>query len=651
VTLRLSGLSKAFGSRTLFSGVALELRAGDRVALVGPNGVGKTTLLRLAAGLEAPDAGERALARGARVALLRQEIDPARAGSVRDEAATAFAHLDALERELRELEARIAAHEDGVPAALAERYDELHARLAHGGAFSREARVAQVLEGLGFDGAARERPLASFSGGWLMRVELAKLLLQDPELLLLDEPTNHLDLPSLEWFDETLAAFRGGVLMVSHDRAFLRRHAARVAELENGRLTLYPGGWDFHLAERERRREQVEAQKRSQDRKLAETERFIERFRYKASKARQVQSRVKALGKIERIAAPEAGPRRMRLQIPEPARAGAVPLELLGVHKAYGAQAVYRGVDLQIRRADKVALVGPNGAGKSTLLRILAGVLPIDAGERRVGHRVEVAFYAQHQLEALDPRGTVLAELERGAALQDQPRLRSHLGAFLFPGDDVEKKVSVLSGGEKARLALAKLLLRPSNVLVLDEPTNHLDVAACEVLEDALAGYRGTLVVISHDRAFLNAIATRVVEVRAGVLRDFPGNYDAYLQRLHTEPGGDGASPQGGRSPARSEATRGLAPREPSEARDRLRAERKAAERARRELARLEAEIAAREAELEALSFRLADPAVWQDAEQARRLTADREALQAALGALYPEWERLALAPERPSSD
>jgi ATP-binding cassette subfamily F protein 3 len=643
--LRLTGIARAFGARTLFSGVELEVRAGDRVALVGPNGVGKTTLLRIAAGLDAPDAGERACGRGARIALLRQEIDPARGGNVREEAATAFAHLDALERELRELEAEIARQAGHVPAALAERYDALHGALLRDGAFSRESRVAQVLEGLGFDAAARERPLASFSGGWLMRVELAKLLLQDPDVLLLDEPTNHLDLPSLEWFDETLAAYRGGVLLVSHDRAFLRRHATRVAELEHGRLTAYPGGWDFYLAERERRREQLEAQKRTQDRKLAETERFIERFRYKASKARQVQSRVKALAKLEHIALSEGGPRRMRLHVPEPARAGAVPLELVGVHKAYGAQVVYRGIDLQLRRGDKLALVGPNGAGKSTLLRVLAGVLPFEAGERRVGHRVEVAFYAQHQLEALDPERTVLGELERAAALEDQPRLRSHLGAFLFSGDDVEKKVSVLSGGEKARLALAKLLLRPANVLVLDEPTNHLDVNACEVLEHALAAYAGTLVLISHDRAFLNAIATRVVEVRAGVLREFPGNYDDYLARIHAAPGADAAAPRAGRGPARSEA-------KPSEeARSRLRAERKAAERARRQLERLEAEIASREAELEALSFRLADPAVWGDPEQARRLGADRDALRLALDGLYPEWERLALGAERLRSD
>jgi ATP-binding cassette subfamily F protein 3 len=641
MTLRLAGISRTFGGRTLFAGVDLEVRAGDRIALVGANGVGKTTLLRIAAGVEPPDAGERGCSRGERVALLRQEIDPARPGTVQAEAASAFAHLDALEAELRQVEAEMAQDREHVPAALAERYDRLHAHLLREDGFSREAQVERVLEGLGFDAEARARPLASFSGGWLMRVELAKLLLQDPDVLLLDEPTNHLDLPSLEWFDETLAAFRGGVVLVSHDRAFLRRHAARVAELAGGRLTVFAGGWDFYVSERERRREQAEASLRAQDRKVAETERFIERFRYKASKARQVQSRVKALEKLERVEAPSAPSRRMRLALPEPARAGAVPLELSGVHKAYGEQVVYRGVDLQIRRGEKLALVGPNGAGKSTLLRILAGVLPFERGERRVGHQVQVAFFAQHQLDALDPRASVLEELERGAALEDQPRLRSHLGAFLFPGDDVQKKVSVLSGGEKARLALAKLLLRPSNVLVLDEPTNHLDVSACEVLESALVAYTGTLVLISHDRAFLNAVATRVVEVRHGVLREFPGNYDDYLRRAS---GAEGSG-AGGRPVERDPARVALADQE----RERARAARREAERARRRFAALEAEIAEREGALEALTFRLADPELWRDAEQARRLSADRDALRATLDGLYPEWERLAVLLE-PSS-
>jgi ATP-binding cassette subfamily F protein 3 len=650
VTLRLAQISRAFGGRTLFDGVDLELRGGDRVALVGANGVGKTTLLRIAAGLEPPDAGDRSVSRGTRVGLLRQEIDPDRPGTVREEAASAFAHLDALEAELRQLEEEIAKAGTHVEATLAERYDALQARLVQDDAYTRDARVERVLEGLGFDAEARERPLRGFSGGWLMRVELAKLLLMQPEVLLLDEPTNHLDLPSLEWFDETLAGFAGAVLIVSHDRAFLRRHAKRVADLAGGKLTVYAGGWDYYGEERERRREQLEAARRNQSRKVAETERFIERFRYKESKARQVQSRVKALAKLERVEAAESGPRRLRLKLPEPDRAGAVPLELIDVHKAYGDAVIYRGVDLQIRRGEKVALVGPNGAGKSTLLRILSGVLPFEAGERRLGHNVQVAFYAQHQLEALSPANTVLEELESEANLEDHPRLRGHLGAFLFSGDDVAKKVSVLSGGEKARLALAKLLLRPSNVLVLDEPTNHLDVLACEVLEEVLASYRGTLIVISHDRDFLNAIATRVIEVRSGQLRNFPGNYDDYLQKTQAP---IPSKPEAGKSPApgsaRSEPTRGLASRAASEVPDR-RAARKAADRARRRLQRLEHEIAEREAELEALSFRLADPAVWEDREQGQHLTADREALQAKLSELYPEWERLALEAEREPS-
>ena len=642
MTLRLAGISRAFGGRTLFEGVDLELRAGDRIALVGANGVGKTTLLRIAAGLEPPDSGERGCSRGERVVLLRQEIDPARPGTVQAEAASAFAHLDALEAELREVEAEMAREREHVPAALAERYDRLHAHLLREDGFSREAQVDRVLEGLGFDAAARARPLASFSGGWLMRVELAKLLLQDPDFLLLDEPTNHLDLPSLEWFDETLAAFRGGVVLVSHDRAFLRRHALRVAELAGGgsRCSRAAGTSTSKSASAgaSRRRPQRSAQ----DRKIAETERFIERFRAKASKARQVQSRVKALEKLERVEGPAASARRMRLAIPEPARAGAVPLELVGVHKAYGEQVVYRGVDLQIRRGEKVALVGPNGAGKSTLLRILAGVLPFERGERRVGHQVQVAFYAQHQLDALDPRASVLGELERDAALEDHPRLRSHLGAFLFPGDDVQKKVSVLSGGEKARLALAKLLLRPSNVLVLDEPTNHLDVSACEVLESALVDYTGTLVVISHDRAFLNAVATRVIEVKGGALREFLGNYEDYLRRV------SGAVEGSAKGPDLPQDKSSEAARAASEAK---RQERRAAEKSRRRFSALETEIAERESALEALTLRLSDPDLWRDSEQARRLSADRDALRATLDGLYPEWERLAVLLEPAASE
>ncbi|MDX1650755.1 MAG: ABC-F family ATP-binding cassette domain-containing protein, partial [Myxococcota bacterium] len=495
---------------------------------------GKSTLLRIAAGEETPDAGSRQTPRGVRAGLLRQEVDPRGDARVRDEARSALAHLEEAHAELRHLEARMAA-EGRVDDALAARWDALHTRFALEGGFEREARVERVLAGLGFSEEARARPLRTLSGGWRVRVELAKLLLAEPEILLLDEPTNHLDLPSLEWFDETLAAFPGGVILVSHDRAFLRRHATRVAELAGGRFTLTEGGYDAWVAERAQRREELLARKRSQDRQIAETERFVARFRAKASKARQVQSRIKMLDKMERVEVPDDTTPRLRLRIPDPPRAGAVPVALSGIHKRYGDTVVYEGVDLALRRGERLALVGPNGAGKSTLLRILAGVLPFDAGRRELGHQAEVAFYAQHQLETLDASRTVLEELAAVARTEDVPRLRGHLGAFLFSGDDVEKKVGVLSGGEKARLALARMLLRPVNVLVMDEPTNHLDVDACVVLEQALRAYGGTLVFISHDRDFLDALATRVVEVRGGRLREFLGNYSDYRRKLAAE--------------------------------------------------------------------------------------------------------------------
>lgn len=653
--LRLDGLAKHFGERTLFTGVSLDVRAGDRIGLVGANGAGKTTLLRIAAGLELPDAGAVVVPRTVRLGMLRQEIDPGRDTSVRAEVASVLVRLDALERELRALESAMTAHAGEVAEELAARYDRARHAFELGGGFEREARVERVLAGLGFEPDDRNRPLRSFSGGWLMRVELAKLLLSEPDVLLLDEPTNHLDLPSIQWFEDTLASFRGGVVVISHDRTFLRRHATRLLELELGRATLYECGYDRYLVERAERRAQLEARKQAQDREIADTERFIERFRYKASKARQVQSRVKALEKIERIALEPTGRKQVRLRIPPPERAGEVPLALESVHKAYGDTLVYNGIDLRVRRADRVALVGPNGAGKSTLLRLLAGVLPPDRGTRVVGHNVRVGFFAQHQQESLAPERTVLEELAAGACSDDMPRLRSHLGAFLFSGADVEKRVAVLSGGEKARLALAKMLLRPVNVLVLDEPTNHLDVDACEVLEEALRAYQGTVIVISHDRAFLNAVATRVVEVRAGVLREIPGNYDDYLRSLAAAaPAGPGAirghgvphpahdldDGRPGRVPDGGGAGPGPAARRLG--RDEERERRKARDRTAKKLAALEAEILVREGALEQLAWRLGDPEVYKDGEQVRTIEAERADSKREIETRYREWERLA---------
>jgi len=680
VLLRAEALARQIGERCLFAGVAFELRPRDRLGLVGPNGAGKTTLLRLLGGEEAPDAGRVLAPRRVRIGRLGQEVDPTLSHSVREEAARALAHLDALDREARELEARMAAGSGEPARALVERYDALRARFDAADGFRREARVERVLAGLGFGTEERGRPVRSFSGGWLMRIQLAKLLLAEPDVLLLDEPTNHLDLPAIEWLEGFLDAYRGAVVAVSHDRTFLTRHTTRIAELEHGVLTVYEGNWEAYLEQRAARREQAEARRRSEERRRAELERFVDRFRYKASKARQAQSRIKMIARMERDAteAPRANARRMHLRIPPPVRAGDIVLALEGVAQGYGETRVYEDLDLLLRRGDRVALVGPNGAGKSTLLRIAAGTVPIERGMRRLGHQVTQTFYAQHQLESLDPDGSVLGELERIAAIDDVPRLRGHLGAFLFSGDDVQKKVAVLSGGEKARLALARLLLRPANFLVLDEPTNHLDLAACEVLEDALRGYEGTLLFVSHDRAFVNAVATRVLEVRAGRLRDFTGNYDAYLKQSSATngPAASGAIRSGGVSPQaaaggaqraegeRSSSGRAAAQQGPSAQRgeaERSQSGRAAAQqgsntqraagersqkiarhRIERGLARVEQSILERESALEAIGWRMAEPSVHRDGERMRALEAERSALRAEVEALYKEWEGLA---------
>ncbi len=636
--LRLEEVSRSVGTRLLFRDVDLTLNRGDRVGLVGPNGVGKTTLLRIAAGIDPPDSGRRVVPRDVRIAMLSQEIDPGRTVSVREEVSSALSHLTDLEDEMRKLEAEmegLGRQGRDVPADVAEHYDRARVAFEFGGGFEREARVERVLAGLGFHGDNPGRPLNTFSGGWLMRVELAKLLLSAPDVLLLDEPTNHLDLPSIEWFEETLCEFGGAVIMISHDRAFLRRHVDRVAELEAARFTLYTGNYDRYLELKVERSEQLESQKRNQDRQIAEQERFIERFRSKASKARQVQSRIKALKKLQRIELPPRSGARIRLKLPPPDRAGESIVRLKDVHKSYGEKQVYEGIDFFVRRGDRIALAGPNGAGKSTLLRIAAGNLDFDAGTREFGHNVKVAFYAQHQLDGLNASNTVLEELATAATTNDVPRLRGHLGAFLFSGDDVKKQVQVLSGGEKARLALAKLLLRPVNFLVLDEPTNHLDVMACEVLEDALRGYPGALLFISHDREFINALATRVVEVVDGRLTEYLGNYDDYRRRV------DSSQPTGMSLPEAVPAVP-TTKQERVAARAQARDQTRRLERVRKRLSNLELEIAATEEELEQLGWRLGDPEVYRDGERVRALEAERDTLRGRVEASYRDWEAAA---------
>jgi len=525
------------------------------------------------------------------------------------------------------------------------RYGDLQHRFDALGGYRLETEANAILSGLGFRPSDFTRPLSEFSGGWRMRAMLARLLLQRPSLLLLDEPTNHLDIESLEWLEAFLADYEGTVVLVSHDRYFLNRMVTSIAELAPSGLTVYPGDYDDYLEQREARRELIEAQARNQAKRIAEIERFIERFRYKASKARQVQSRVKMLGRIDRIEV-ERDARVIRFAFPQPPRTGRRVATLEGIHKAYGDNVVYAGIDFEVERGARVALVGPNGAGKSTLLKMLAGALPFDRGERTLGAHVAVHYYAQHQLDALTPSLTVLEELERAAPELGQTRLRTILGTFLLSGDAVEKKIAVLSGGEKARVALAKMLVRPAALLCMDEPTNHLDLASREVLEGALATFPGTIVFISHDRYFINRIATGIVEIAHGTLVTYLGSYDDYLDvkaraaaevNVVPKPGPPATSP----SPARREPA-SRAPRPESSKRTGQVA--KDVRDLRRRLGDVERQIHELEARLAEIGERLGDPAFYADGDRVRAVAAERKSAEERVTWLMREWEQLSTA-------
>jgi ATP-binding cassette subfamily F protein 3 len=682
--IQIEAAGKSFGGQTIFRELTWHITRGQRIGLVGPNGAGKTTLCRILLAEMEVDSGEVRRAKSTTIGYLPQEIAPAGDGTVLAHLLAGFPDIQRLELTLESLAAEMAEAENGGSAELLQRYGDLQHQFEAMGGYHLEARAKAILSGLGFAPGDIHADLARLSGGWRMRVSLGRLLLQSPDLLLLDEPTNHLDLESLQWLEEFLGAYEGTVVIISHDRYFLNRVVDRIAELELGRLTVFAGDYDDYQSQKVLRQEQLEAAQRSQAEQIEKMERFIRKFRYKATKARQVQSRIKQLDKIERVEMVRA-PKRIHFRFPQPGRSGTVVSELRRVHKAYGENVVYRGVDFRLLRGDRVALVGPNGAGKSTLLKIVAGVLPFEKGERILGHNASVHYYAQHQLDALNPRNAVLEELASVAGMEMQPRLRGILGAFLFSGDDVDKPVAVLSGGEKSRLALAKMLLRPANLLCLDEPTNHLDVTAREILEEALDQFDGTMLFISHDRYFINRIATKVVEVQDGRLREYAGDYDYYLEKREEEqqaaasrqqpastsrepraaspaPGKQqaGAAGQGRRggtaeqaqrgkgAGARGEPGKGEAPK--ARTRETKRIEAEARQRKSREVAPLrarlketEAEIARIEARVRALTDQMADPDLYRDGERAREVARERKELETEVGSLYGKWEELSL--------
>ena len=525
--LTLSGISKAYGGRVLFEDVTLQINREDRIGLVGPNGAGKTTLFSIMLGENSPDQGKIMSERNIVVGYLPQESAPAGEETVIELATAISPEFVKLRRIIKAWEADHpveAQHSEDIHDDIHDRYNELNG-------YRVEARAKQILAGLSFREKDFDRPAREMSGGWVMRAHLARLLTQEPDLLMLDEPTNHLDLESLLWFQGYLKNYPGAILVISHDREFLNNLVGGIVEIRQGKLIRYRGNYDEYLVQREANEAQLSAAYKNQQREIAHMMQFVNRFRAKASKAAQAQSKLKAVERMDKLEAPTDDNAKVKFSFPQPVRSGQRVIKMEQIHFAYGQNPVYRGMDFEAERGQRTVLVGPNGSGKSTLLKLLADVLKPQSGTSTLGHNVKSGYYSQYRVDMLDPAHSVLDEALDTPQRVTEQFVRTLLGSFLFRGDDVFKKVSVLSGGEKSRLALVKLLLDPPNLLLMDEPTTHLDMNSIDALLYALDQFEGTLIFISHDVYFIRALADHVVHVNTGVLTHYPGDYQYYLDK------------------------------------------------------------------------------------------------------------------------
>ena len=637
--LALENITLHLGDRELLDGVSTFINPGERIGLVGPNGAGKSTLLKIIMGIQECDEGSVALSNEESLGYLPQDgVDPDFTLTVIEEVESAFAELFELEMKVKNVQDQLAEvdHDSKEYEQLMERYGKLQTELESSGLYGLRVEVEKVLMGLGFSEEDFHRSTSEFSGGWLMRIALAKLLLKRPTYLLLDEPTNHLDIESLQWMENFLNSYEGAVVVVSHDKAFLDTITNRTLALRNGDISDYAGNYSFYEKKWEEEKELLLNAKKNQEKKIQQTQEFIDRFRYKASKASQVQSRVKQLEKMDRIELEEEQSK-VSFRFPEPPRSGQVVMKLENLHKSYDDTQVFEGIDYEIERGDKIAVVGPNGAGKSTLIRILAGNEPFQKGDRIEGHNVTVNYFAQHQADELNPKKDALETLQEAGADVKESRLRTILGCFLFQGDDVFKKVKVLSGGEKSRLALAKMLLSPANLLIFDEPTNHLDMSSKNILQQAIQQYEGTVIIVSHDRDFLDPIVDKVLDVQPGYIKTYLGNVSYYLTRKQEEAEAKSEQP----SPQKEDREDNQLSRKEQR---RIEAERRnelsrRTKPIRKKVEALEKEIEEKELRKAEIEEEMAKPDFYDDAENVKKFSLEYDQLKADLTDHYSKWE------------
>jgi ATP-binding cassette, subfamily F, member 3 len=642
--IQLSGAGKRYGHKLLFENADWLITPESRIGLVGANGTGKSTIMKMLAGLESLDYGSISRAKGISAGYLPQDGLTLSGRSIFAECMSVFAGLHAMEKEMESLTHSMSEldHTSAAYADVADRYQKLEHEFRARDGYTLEAEVGKVLTGLGFHRDDWTRQTEEFSGGWQMRIALAKLLLQKPNLLLLDEPTNHLDLEARNWLEEYLTSYPYAYVLISHDRYFLDVTVQRIVEIWNKQMHFYAGNYDQYLTAKTMRREQLEAAYKTQRDRIEQLEVFINRFRYTATKAKQVQSRIKELDKIERIQIPEEE-KTVHFSFPQPKPSGRIVAEFSNVAKSYGDHRVFDSVNFMIERGERIALVGVNGAGKSTLIKLLAGTEPLTAGEFKLGHNVQPDYFAQDQYKELDPEARILEDLGEMSPSSTQTDLRSLLGCFLFSGDDVFKRIGVLSGGERNRYALLKMLLHPANFLLLDEPTNHLDIRAKDVLLEALEKYTGTVVFVSHDRYFIDKLSTRVFEIGEGKVEIYPGNYEDYLWRKQggaaqlqeqtAKSAGLSVAPTNGNQPPIAEAaepkTKRMNPIKRKQMEDRLH--------------ELEREIAQTEATIAQCETRLQN---FVSADETQRLGQELSQSKVNLQGLMSEWEGLSGALE-----